>query len=146
MIRHMSFILCSLILMVSTVYASNSAGEAGRWTPFEFGTLDLVEPGEPIQIFGTDASVYGLRFSIFHARSKNIVGIDFGPIGYNKVENDMTGLQVGAGVNHVGGRMRGVQIGLINYTETLKGLQIGAVNIVRNAGKVPVLPIIYGSF
>jgi hypothetical protein len=58
----------------------------------------------------------------------------------------ITGATVSS-VNAVRGYQHGISIGLVNYAERLKGLQIGAVNIVRdNPAPFRVLPIInFGS-
>lgn len=42
--------------------------------------------------------------------------------------------------------MNGLMIGFVNYTRTLKGLQIGLVNIIRQGGMMPVFPIVNWSF
>ncbi len=65
--------------------------------------------------------------------------------------HDMYGLQCGyylvVGVNVASGALRGCQIGLVNYADTIdRGCQIGLVNIISHNGWLPVLPIINGSF
>jgi len=52
---------------------------------------------------------------------------------------DITRVDFGL-VNHATGGMGGVQLGLLNMTETLKGLQIGLANIIQKDG-IPFLPI-----
>jgi hypothetical protein len=41
--------------------------------------------------------------------------------------------------------MRGLQVGLVNYTETMHGVQVGVANIIQK-GKIPFLPIVNWSF
>ncbi len=49
------------------------------------------------------------------------------------------GVQLAATCN-IARKVRGVQVGLVNYCRTLAGLQIGLVNIVAD-GALPVLPV-----
>jgi hypothetical protein len=48
-----------------------------------------------------------------------------------------------ATVSHIQGTQRGLTIGIVNYTWTLDGIQIGVINIARNnpSGR-KVLPIV----
>ena len=44
-------------------------------------------------------------------------------------------------VNVVGGRMCGLQIGLVNYAETLNGVQIGLLNFARSQWFFPIVNV-----
>lgn len=57
----------------------------------------------------------------------------------------MKGWQSGF-VDLIEGNMKGVQIGFVNCTETLHGLQIGLVNINNSGVPFKFLPIINYSF
>ena len=65
---------------------------------------------------------------------------------------DVYGLQWGfyiplLGVNLASGSLRGCQIGLVNYANRVEGgLQIGFVNVIRQNGWAPFLPIVNGHF
>lgn len=54
---------------------------------------------------------------------------------------DMCGLQV-SGIVSNAKRVRGVQVGLINFTNHLKGAQIGLINIQKSKSRFRVLPIL----
>ncbi|HXD22804.1 MAG TPA: hypothetical protein VN613_05540 [Gemmatimonadaceae bacterium] len=45
-------------------------------------------------------------------------------------------------VNYIRGSQTGLTIGLVNYTRTLNGIQLGIINIVSDSRSHPVLPII----
>lgn len=45
-------------------------------------------------------------------------------------------------VNYVRGTQRGLSIGLVNYARTLRGVQIGVVNIIADQKSHPFLPIV----
>ena len=65
--------------------------------------------------------------------------------------HDVYGLQCGfyflLGVNMASGSLRGCQLGLVNYANRVEGgLQIGFVNVIRQNGWAPFLPIVNGHF
>jgi len=35
-----------------------------------------------------------------------------------------------------------LMLGFVNYAETMKGLQIGLINVIRQGGQFPVFPIV----
>ena len=83
----------------------------------------------------------------------NISGSSFSGLqsGFFNCAEDMCGMQSGyyflIGVNVATGTMRGVQMGLVNYADTVDGgCQIGIVNVISHNGWLPVLPILNGSF
>ncbi|KXX68468.1 LA_2272 family surface repeat-containing protein [Flammeovirga sp. SJP92] len=47
---------------------------------------------------------------------------------------DMNGAQIGL-INTVRGKMTGGQVGLINYTDSLSGTQVGLINVVKDGAK-----------
>lgn len=64
-------------------------------------------------------------------------------VGIFNYTGSLRGLQVG--VFNVSDSAAGLQIGLVNYTKSLRGMQIGLVNINR-AGPLPFFPIINVGF
>ena len=83
----------------------------------------------------------------------NIAGESFMGLQASLVNcaHDLYGVQCGCyfilGVNVAGGTVRGCQIGLINYANTVeRGCQIGLVNVISQNGWLPVLPIVNGHF
>lgn len=69
----------------------------------------------PIQIFPADQPIKGLRLNLIYGRNAA-----------------MTGLDVGI-ANHVAGRMRGVQWGVVNLADTMVGWQSGTINYTSGA-------------
>ena len=45
-------------------------------------------------------------------------------------------------VNYVRGSQRGLTIGLVNYARSMRGAQIGVLNIIANQKSHPFLPIV----
>jgi len=90
----------------------------------------------------------GLQDGFVNISGRRISGLQCGLL--NSAE-DMCGVQCGYwvvfGVNVASGSVRGCQIGLLNYADTMEyGIQIGIVNIISNNGWMPVLPIVNGHF
>ena len=124
--------------------------------------------------FPANRDVIGLRLTIpFSTKQENVSGLDLGFWGRslyfrgiqlnllrNDVKDDMAGFQVGLyntiGGGHLGlqlglfneansmrgvqaglvnfcGEAEGLQIGLINRSETMHGYQVGLINIIRDA-------------
>lgn len=84
--------------------------------------------------------VHGIRLNLGWGRYREMVGLDtgffgasdyFGGLSANVLGNyttgDADGLQLGA-VNVVDSRVRGVQLGFVNYAGDLKGVQLGLLN------------------
>jgi hypothetical protein len=42
--------------------------------------------------------------------------------------------------------MRGFQLGFINLTEKMNGLQVGLVNVIHDKKSLPILPIVNWKF
>jgi hypothetical protein len=59
---------------------------------------------------------------------ENMTGIQIGTL--NSVNNMNIGIQIGWGYNEVI-KINGIQIGLVNYAETISGIQISAVNLTE---------------
>ena len=96
---------------------------------------------------------YAGAFCGLQSSLANITGGAFAGLqdGVFNCADDMYGVQCGLyflfGVNIAYGNVRGCQIGLVNFAETMdSGLQIGLLNIIGNNGWLPVLPIVNGHF
>lgn len=76
-------------------------------------------------------------------RTKRLHGVVIAPAMFRSLENaEVRGLTA-SGVNIVYGHQRGLAIGLVNYAESMNGLQLGGINIIRdNPTGRRVLPIL----
>jgi hypothetical protein len=122
----------------------------------------------PVQIFPENTSVAGLRFNLIYGKNVNVTGLDLGLV--NKTTGEQAGVQWGfvnlidggfkgwqagfinvtngsslglqtAAVNYHLGHFNGLQFSIVNYAATLKGLQIGLINVIGKGGFLPVFPI-----
>ncbi len=93
-----------------------------------------------------DQSMNGGQVSLLLNAAGDARGFQTAAIS-NVVQRDMDGLQVGM-VNVAGQDVTGAQIGVINISKNLKGVQIGAVNVVwgRFPSSVFFAPIINVGF
>lgn len=166
------------IMSVVALLATGSALAAP--SPVQLALFD------PVQIVKHDQSVGILRIDLIYGKNAGMTGLDLGLI--NHTTGDQTGLsyglasyvqgafvgwqdnavniadksflglqsggfnrsQDGHGVQvgwlNVTDRMSGLQLGLVNYTRVMtKGLQIGVGNVIRE-GKIPFLPIVNWRF
>lgn len=119
----------------------------------------------PIQIFPENSSIAGLRFNLIYGKNANVMGLDLGLVnqttgsqtgvqwgGLNLTDGGFTGWQSGfvniskgsslglqtAFVNYHMGHFNGLQFSVINYAATLKGLQLGLINVIGEGGFLPV--------
>ena len=65
------------------------------------------------------------------------LGAQLGLVGVSK--GNFQGFQ-GSAVNVHQGHFNGLQIAIVNYAATLKGLQVGLINIIGEGGFLPVFP------
>lgn len=91
--------LCSLALAAPTLASAQAEHPIN---------LALVTP---IQIYKAEDAIKGFRFNLIYGRNSAMTGLDLGL------------------ANHVEGRMKGVQWGLVNLTDAGVGLQWGVVNL-----------------
>ena len=122
----------------------------------------------PIQIVPESQSINGFRFNLIYGKNANVTGFDLGLANHttgkevgvqwglvnltdggftgwqdsfvNITKGTSVGLQSG-GVNYHNGHFNGLQISIVNYAATLKGLQIGLINIIGKGGFLPIFPI-----
>lgn len=79
-------------------------------------------------LYGKTANVSGVDFNLIAlGESDNFKGLQFGFLGANKVNNSFTGLGLGV-VNIHKGSSTGVLWSLVNMSNDINGVQLGAVN------------------
>lgn len=97
--------------------------------------------------------VNGVRFNFGWAPYRDTTGLDTGlfsssatatglsaTIFGNYVAGDACGWQNGL-VNVVGGTMRGLQVGIMNWAERLEGVQIGLLNFAHSQHFFPIVNV-----
>ncbi len=109
---------------------------------------DVCSKGAQVGLVNYAECLCGAQDGIVNVSKMKMVGFRGGIFNYAE---DFTGLQCGywflLGVNVAKGNVRGCQIGLVNYAETMeKGVQLGLVNIISNDGWLPFFPFINGHF
>lgn len=73
-------------------------------------------------------SVYGMQAALVNFAHKKVSGVQLAGIG-NFANREMSGVQIGTIFNYAK-KLRGLQIGLINISDTSAGYSIGLINIV----------------
>ncbi len=150
------FLTGSLFILVfsSLVYSQNN--------PIQLSLFN------PIQIVPENESVSGLRLNLIYTKNVDVTGLDWGLVNkttgkqlgvqfgfVNLTDGGFTGWQSGAvnvtrgnsvglqtsWVNYHDGFFNGLQFSIVNYAATLKGLQLGLINIIGEGGFLPVFPI-----
>lgn len=104
--------------------------------------------GAQIGLVNCSDSFCGHQSGFLNTSKTSFVGWQSGLVN---LASDLRGLQSGLvwwfAVNVADGNVDGVQIGLVNFANTMEnGVQIGLVNIIAHNGWFPVLPIINGNF
>lgn len=67
-----------------------------------------------------------------HVASKDVVGLVIAPAYFRAHRDaDFTGVAV-SGVNLVQGSQHGLTVGLVNYAHSVRGVQLGVVNVIRD--------------
>ena len=135
-------------------FVTRGNGNAYGWRGWDMAIGGTILPWS---IPNEESNVYGLRLNLGWGEYANTYGIDagafsavahdFGGIAANLCGNvvgeTMGGIQVGA-VNIVRGRAYGLQIAFVNFAEDLHGVQIGGLNF-NNTG-IRCFPIINVGF
>jgi len=143
--------LALLALLTTAIPRAATADE-------KIGSIALFNP---VQIFGEESDITGVRWNLIYGRHANIKGLDFGFIAghvtgnftgiqlnaINMVEGDFLGWQGGLLFSQSGGSFtgfqmaalnvgksetEGVQFGLLNKASNMSGFQFGFVNISEN--------------
>ena len=118
-----------------------------------FSTSQTNVTGIDLGFWGRSRYFEGIQINVIRNDVKDsMAGFQFGL--YNSIgAGEMAGLQVGlwneanslrglqVGLVNVMGEGEGLQVGLINRAETLSGYQIGAINVIRNA-ELQFMPLI----
>jgi hypothetical protein len=79
---------------------------------------------------GSTGNSSGFSLALVLNYAENYKGVQWAPI--NRVQADMTGWQAGF-INYTGGYLQGVQTGFLNYAGRLRGLQLGLINLADAA-------------
>jgi hypothetical protein len=122
----------------------------------------------PISLAKAEDAVTAFRFNLIYGRNTSVKVVDLGFVNHttsgvsnglqwgfaNYAESEFSGLQIGAlnidkgiGKGFLLGTFNytmnggGLHLALINYAEKLQGVQIGAVNIIKQGGMFPVMVI-----
>ena len=127
----------------------------------------------PVQIVPEDQSVKGFRFNLIYGKNAAVTGLDIGLV--NMSTGLETGIQWGAvgitdggfvgwqsnfatiskgdskgvqwsTVNYHEGHFHGLQVAFVNYTDTMRGIQLGLINIINKGGFLPIFPFFNFSF
>lgn len=153
----------SLVILAACVGSLCPMGASAQDNPVQLSLFT------PVQIVDETESVTALRLSLIYGSNVNVTGFDWGLVAKNTgngkgvqwagvalVDNDFegwqwsfvgitkgsfTGLQ-GMSAYNSAGYLNGVQIGLINSTETIKGVQVGLLNFIKSGGFMPFFPIV----
>jgi hypothetical protein len=148
-------------LLVLSFMIMSSANLLAQGNPIQLSLFD------PIQIVPNHESVNGLRLNLIYSKNANVTGLDLGLVnvttgkevgvqwgGVNVTDGGFTGWQsafinISGGnfeglqtswVNYHSGHFNGLQFSIVNYAATLKGLQLGLINIIGSGGFLPVFP------
>lgn len=91
--------------------------------------------------------VRGLAVAVGVVGGQHLTGVMLAGASVHAIEDgSMTGLAISA-FNYIRGRQTGVSIGIVNYAWSVRGLQLGVINIVRdNPLPLKVLPVLNTSF
>ncbi|MBW3466905.1 hypothetical protein EGN73_03665 [Arthrospiribacter ruber] len=94
----------------------------------------------------TSGSLQGVQLGgVLNLATKEVKGAQLGGVA-NYAHSDLSGVQV-AGILNIGNRIKGSQIGLFNYADSISGVSIGLLSIVRKGyrqvevGADEVLPL-----
>ena len=152
-------VMLFFVVITFALFGSNTLGQG---QPIQLSLFN------PIQIVPESESVSGFRFNLIYGKNANVTGLDLGLVnqttgkeegvqwgGVNLTDGGFTGwqasfvnvskgssvgLQTGT-VNYHMGHFNGLQFSIVNYAATLKGLQLGIINIIGEGGFLPVFPI-----
>jgi len=117
--------LLILLVLLTVVPVSSVHAEQDSWTPVQFAFWN------PIQIFDSERSVRGFRYSLLKGVNKDVVGLDLSTF-VSEAKGDVIGVQWALIMNKVEGSVWGLQSSVIvNQVEGgFFGLQLSGVNVV----------------
>lgn len=147
----LAVVVCLFLLSmtIADVKASESAIGVALFSPLQYPTPEDSIKGIRVNaIYADNQDLTGLDLGLifpFNFVRGNLKGIQFGAI-YNRVEGqssgiqwgfvnttkgDLTGAQLGF-VNFVDGQVTGLQWGFYNQAGSLKGIQLGLINVNKS--------------
>ena len=154
--------MLAILFFCASVFTAFNSNTLGQGKPIQLSLFT------PIQIVPESESVSGFRFNLIYGKNANVTGLDLGLVnkstgmqegvqwgGVNLTDGGVTGWQNGfvnvskgssvglqtGGVNYHQGHFHGLQFSIVNYAATLKGLQLGIINIIGEGGFLPVFPL-----
>lgn len=152
-------IIVFMFPLVSSQFAQSNPIQLSLWNP-----LQIVDEAKSVSvlrlsIYGVNSGMTGLDLGIWNeTRSQPQVGVQFGIVGkslagftgwqastVNISRSMFEGFQAGA-VNYHTGKFSGLQLAIFNYTDSMNGIQIGLINIIKKGGFFPWFPIFNFSF
>ena len=128
--KKLLYLIAGVFLMTSMAFAENP--------------VQLSVPGANFP----EGDVKGARLNLLYGKTENVTGLNVSVLGLSEVENfkglqlgfilggarvngEFTGASLGL-FNWQEGQSKGVNIGLLNYTNNIKGVQLGFVNYTKN--------------
>ncbi len=115
-------------LLKSLVVAAAMASPLAMATPAMFSTVDQTN-------LPADNSVTGIRLSLLHGKVNEVKGIDIAALGISET-NRTTGLNLGVlffGASKVNQEMKGVSLGALNWNKgQATGVNVGVLNLTNN--------------
>ncbi len=152
-------LLFTILILVALAFSNSSFAQE---KPIQLALFN------PVQIFPENTSIAGLRINLIYGKNASVTGLDWGFVNsttgaqtgiqfgavnltdggfkgwqeglVNVTKGNSVGLQMGA-VSYHQGHFNGLQFSIVNYAATLKGLQLGLINIIGKGGFLPVFPI-----
>jgi opacity protein-like surface antigen len=113
----MKNLLAAFVALQISFFAASAAAEDNV---FSAGVFD------PIQIVPNDEGIAGVRLNLFYGYNTTLTGFDFAFLGLNRLKSDMKGVQLGLVNWTEGGEQIGAQLGLVSITGGyFKGAQLG---------------------
>ena len=87
-----------------------------------------------------DEGFEGIGAGLFN-QAGSVAGLQFGL--FNNVRNDLSGFQVG--LFNAADSVAGIQFGLLNRTVSMRGVQIGVINLIEE-GPIGFFPVLNAAF
>lgn len=108
--------------------AASAQEDAARSRPVQLAVLN------PLQVFGEDASVTGLRLNLLLGVNQDVTGVDVSAVAGHTL-GTQRGLQLGL-INQVDGGCTGAQISAIGQSveERLRGVQMAGIVSLASEG------------
>ncbi len=155
--------LFSRFVLIACVFVISKTSAVAQDNPIQLSLFP------PVQIVPENESVSAFRLSLIYGRNANMSGFDWGLVtkttgnltgvqwgGVGLVDKNFTGWQANfvsitdgsfkglqmAGVYSYASHVNGVQFSLINSAGSMKGIQLGLLNFIKEGGFMPIFPIV----